>query len=196
MSILDRFFRFLLHALGLLFVAGIVHIASILLMPYVAPHDAFARLAPLGRIGQLVLLPQAEPGHQLAPFADPAVSQGLCLYDLDQGSLLVHGDLDPGGLVTLSFRSKSGNIYYAMTDRASQHGAIAIRVLTAAQRDDLEDDEDDQSDPDAVQELRLVAPERTGVVLISAFVPFPSARAQSIAQIKSIACSQEPLEQE
>lgn len=190
MNFFDRFLAVMLYILALLMVAGAVHIVAILLMPYVAPNDGFARLSGYGRPGELVLLPRAEPGHQLTPFADPAFAQGVCLFDLGDGSLFIHGDLQTGGLVTLSFRTRTGSIFYAMTDRASQHGSLAIRVLTGAQREKLQDE--DEQDP--LQELRLVSPEAAGYVLVSAFVPFPSARPESEAQIKSISCATEPVE--
>jgi uncharacterized membrane protein len=191
--LLDGALPALLYILGVVLAAGIVHILSILLMPEVASHDGFARLAPLGKVGQLILLPRPEPGHEIAPFADPALAQGLCLFDLDKGPLSVRGNLEAGGLVTLSFRTKSGRIFYAMTDKATQRGAVDIRVLTADQRDTLEG-EDDEQEP--LQDLRLVAPEKSGFVLISAFVPFASARADAEAQIKSLTCAVEPLASE
>jgi uncharacterized membrane protein len=194
MSAVDRILTAALYMLGIVFVAGFVHILAILLMPYLAPNDSFARLAPLGKIGELVLLPRAEPGQQMIPFADPAVAQGFCLFDLDKGSLYLHGNLAGGGLVTLSFRTRSGRIFYGMTDKATQHGTLDIWVLTIAQRTALEADED-EDEQGSLRELRIVAPEKTGFVLISAFVPFPSARAQSEAQIAALSCAVEPVEQ-
>jgi uncharacterized membrane protein len=190
---LDRFLTFLLYLFGAILVASFVHILSILLMPQIAPNNGFARLAPLGKLEQLVLLPRLAPGQQITPFADPAVAQGLCLFDLDKGVLALQGDLEADGLVTLSFRTRSGRIFYAMTDRATQHGVVDIRVVTAAQRDALEGEDEDE---EPRQELRLVSPEKTGYVLISAFVPFPSAWAASETKINSITCAQEPLPQE
>lgn len=190
MSIVDRLLTALLYGLGIVMIAGFVHIVAILLMPYVAPHDGFARLAPLGKIGELVLLPHVEPGHETTPYSDPAIAQGLCLFDLDKGPLFVHGNIAAGGLVTLSFRTRSGRIFYAMTDKATQRGNVDIRVVTAAQRETLESDDDEET---PLQELRVVAPEKIGFVLISAFVPFPSAWAQSTAQIGALTCSVEPL---
>lgn len=190
MNMIDRFLTLSLYALAVLLIAGMVHILSILLMPYVAPHDGFARVAPLAPPGELVLLPRTDPAHQVAPFADPAVAEGVCVYDLDKGPLALRGDLQPGGLVTLSFRTRSGRIFYSMTDKATQHGAVDIRVVTSAQREELEGNDDDQ---EPLQELRLVSPEKTGYVLIGAFVPFPSAWPESEAQIKAITCSAEPI---
>ncbi|MGP0061220.1 MAG: hypothetical protein ACLPID_18260 [Beijerinckiaceae bacterium] len=193
MSVLDRFLTLLLYLFGAILVASVVHILSILLMPQLAPRDSFSRLAPLGKPGQLALLPRPEPQRQITPFADPAVAQGLCLFDLDKGPLSIRGNIEAGGLVTLSFRTRSGRIFYAMTDRATQHGMVDIRVVTADQRETLEGEEEEQ---EPRQELRLVSPEKIGFVLISAFVPFPSAWAESEAQINSITCSLEPIAEE
>ncbi|MGO9005940.1 MAG: hypothetical protein ACLQIQ_01115 [Beijerinckiaceae bacterium] len=196
MSALDRFLTLLLNLFGVFMVACFVHILSILLMPQVAPHDGFARLAPLGKTGQLVLLPRPEPEHQVTPFADPAAAQGVCLFDLDKGPLSIRGNIEAGGLITLSFRTRRGRVFYSMTDRATQHGVVDVRVVTAAQRETLEDDEEEEEEEEPQHELRLVSPETIGFVLIRAFVPFPSAWAESEAQINSMTCAQEPLAEE
>ncbi len=192
MNFFARPFGLLLSLLGVVFVAAGVHLASILAMPEVAPHDAYARLAALAKPGQMTLLPQALPGHEITPFEDPALAQAVCLYDLSNGPLHVRADIEDPGLLTLSFRTRDGRIFYSMTDQAALHGNIEVRIMTQPQLEAVEEsDEDDENEP--LQELRLVAPDRKGFVLVNALAAFPSERAEAEARATSISCSTETL---
>jgi hypothetical protein len=56
---------------------------------------------------------------------------------------------------------------------------------------EAEDDEDDPS-----QDLRLVAPEPQGFVIVSALAGYQSDRADSEARLKSVACAVEQVAQD
>jgi uncharacterized membrane protein len=192
MILRDRFGGILLYALGVIFVGGAVHLVSILVMPEVAPHDAYARLSAFAKPGRMTLLPRALPGHEITPFEDPALAQAVCLYDLTSGPLDIHADLEDPGLLTLSFRTRSGGIFYSMTDQAALHGSIEVRIMTEPQLEAVEaSDEDDEDEP--LQELRLVAPDMKGFVLVNALAAFPSERAEAEARATSVSCSPETI---
>jgi len=193
MNLTDRFFSFLLYFAGIVLVAGVVHFASILAMPELAPHDSYARLSALAKPGQMVLLPTALPGHEITPFEDPALAQAVCLYDLSSGPLHLHAELEDPGLLTLSFRTRSGRVFYSMTDQAALHGTIEVRIMTAPQLEAVEENEDED---EPLQELRLVAPDMKGFVLVNALAAFPSERAEAEARATSISCSSETLARE
>lgn len=196
MSFGDRFFALLLYVTGAVFVAGLVHIVAILVMPQVAPRDAYTRLAALAKPGEMTLLPRTLPGHQLTPFADPAVAQAVCLYDLANGPLHLHADLPDNRLLTVSFRTRTGQVFYSMTDRASLHGTIDVRIMTQAQLDAEQDSEGDDDNDQPLKELRLVAPDAKGFVLVNALSTYPSERAGAEAEVKSVACAPETLAQD
>ena len=62
-------------ALGLV-LAGLIHIVAVLLLPMVAPRNAYARLIGLGPVNTVIQLPAAEPGRQVCPVVngpDPPV---------------------------------------------------------------------------------------------------------------------------
>lgn len=191
MNLSDRFFAFLLYLTGVVFVAGIVHLIAILAMPHVAPRDAYARLAALAKPGQMTLLPRPLPGHEITPFEDAAAAQAVCLFDLSNGPLRLHADLAKDRLVTLSFRTRTGRIFYALTDSAAVHGSLDVRVLTGAQLEDVEENEDVENQP--LQELRLVAPDLKGFVLVNALAAFPSQHSEAEAAVTSVSCSPETL---
>jgi uncharacterized membrane protein len=113
------------------------------------------------------------------------VVQGVCLYDLDRGPLQFSAEVPGGGLLTFSFRTRTGRVFYSMTDRAASHKKLDVIVLTAKQLESLEADDDGEELP---QELRLTAPQKKGFVLINVLVAFPSERANIEALVKSMTC--------
>jgi uncharacterized membrane protein len=188
----NRLLSLFLYGLAVAFVAGIVHLASVFAMPQVAPHDAFTRLSALAQPNRTVALPQPLPGHDLAPFQDPAMAQAVCIFDLTRGSVRLRAKLESDALVTLSFRSRTGRVFYAMTDRAATKGTIDIHLLTPPQLQAVQADDDEDNPP---QELRLVAPELKGFVLIDALVRYPSERPAAEARASSVSCAPEDVAQ-
>src|ERR1700682_2805084 len=165
MNQIDRLLAALLWLLGVLAIAGITHIVAIFALPGIAAKDTYARNSELAKPAQLTILPPTRPDKQFVPFADPAMVQFVCPFDLSQGGLRLHAAAEGDRLLTFSFRTSAGLVFYSMTDLAAQQGKIDVVVLTAAQLEivEAEDDEDDPS-----QDLRLVAPEPRGFVFVSA----------------------------
>jgi uncharacterized membrane protein len=176
----------------LLLVAGLTHILVILLLPGVATKDAYDLLAArYDHGGGLVLLAPSKPGDTLIPFRDPATVQGLCFYDLSKGPVRVRLKTDEGRLLTLSFRTPEGRVFYSMTDKAALNGAIDIRLLTDAQLKVVEDgDNEDQGLP---TELRLKSPGKKGLLVATALISRPSETRDAEERIKAIGCAPEPL---
>ncbi|MGH6850919.1 MAG: DUF1254 domain-containing protein [Methylocella sp.] len=193
MNYIDRLLAALLWLLGVLAVAGITHVAAIFTVPELAAKDTSARILELAKPGQLTLLPAAGANKQVMPFADPAMVQSVCLLDLSQGGLRIHADVESDRLLTFSFHTSAGQVFYSMTDLAAQQGKIDVVVLTAAQLDivEAEDDEDNPS-----QDLRLVAPEARGFVIVSALAAYPSERAAAEERVKSIVCAAKQVAQD
>ncbi len=193
MSRIDRLLAALLWLLAVLAVAGIVHIVAVFALPGIAAKDTFARVSELARPGQLTMLPPPRPEKQVIPFADPAMVQSVCPFDLSQGGLRLHADVEGGRLLTFSFRTSGGQVFYSMTDLAAQQGTIDVIVLTANQLEIVEA-EDDVDNPS--QDLRLVAPEPKGFVFVSALAGYQSDRANAEERVKSVVCTVEQFAQD
>lgn len=194
MSLVDRLLAALLWLLAALAIGGITHIVAIFAMPGAAPRDAYARLAEESKPALLTILAPPPPeGGLPIPFADPALVQAICPFDLAKGGLRLHADVEGDRLLALSFRTRAGRVFYAMTDLAAQQNKMDVVVLTPEQLDAVEasDEEDNPS-----QDLRLIAPETQGFVLVSAFAPFPSERPEALARLKSVSCKVEEIAQE
>ena len=174
-------------------VAGLTHLVAVLLLPDVATRDAYDLLAAhgYGRDGMSVL-PPARPGDTLIPFRDPAAVQGLCFFDLAKAPFRIRTKVEEGRLLTLSFRTRDGRIFYSMTDRAALRGSIDIRLVTPAQLETVADGDDE--DAGLPEELRLKAPATAGLIVATALIARPGGRADAEARIKAIECKPEPLD--
>ncbi len=150
-----------LTLLAIAMVAGIVHIASLLLVPLVAPDDAYARLSGFAPEGTPKALPRAaSPGDPL-PGRDPSVATAVCRYDLAAGPLRVSAALEAGQYAALSMHARSGVAFYGLDDRAGNEGRLDLVVMMADQREAAEA----RDAPDTpVRDVRVVAPERQGFV--------------------------------
>ncbi len=193
MNRIDRLLAAFLWLLGILAVAGITVIVAIFVLPEVAAKDTYARILALAKPGQTALLPPARPDTQFMPFADPAMVQSVCPFDLADGGLRLHADVEADRLLSLSFRTSAGQVFYSMTDLAAQQGKIDVVVLTPEQLEVVEAD-DDEDDPS--QDLRLIAPETMGYVIISSLAAYPGERAEAEERIKSVTCTVEQVAQE
>lgn len=189
MNRLDRVLAGVLWCLGVLFVAAAVHILAVFYLPKYEGKDPFSRLSAFAKTGELTVLPRAAPQAEWAPFSDPALAQGACLYDLSRKPMRLSGEVDADRMLTLSFRTPTGEIFYSMSDRAAQRGKIDVLVLTADQLETLE--ASDEGDEEAPQELRLVAPTTKGIVLINALAAFPSERLEAEQRVKAMSCAPE-----
>jgi uncharacterized membrane protein len=188
----DRLLELGPFVLVTLCVAGIVHIVSVLGLPDLAQKHAFARLSALAQKSGLTILPRAIPGQTLLPFEDPAVARGICLFDLSQGPLHIRVPIEDEKLLTLSFRTRDGRIFYSMTDRAAVSRKIEVMVLTPTQLENLEAKDEDDQPP---QELRLVAPKKQGFVLVNALAARAGEWAEAEARIRAVSCETEILAQ-
>ena len=176
--------------LGAAMIAALVHIAAILIIPLYATRDAFARLKPLGPINATVLLEQPGPRARLLPFRDPAVASAFCRFDLTRGPLRVRAPVDDSDFASLSFHSRRGGIFYAITDRAATHGALEALVVTEGQLRALQA-RDDEDTP--VQDLRVVSTAAEGFVMIRAFSEQPSLYPRAESEARALTCATEAL---
>lgn len=191
MTNFDRALAALLWLLGVVFLAGIVHVLAIFYRPGHAAKDPMARLSVLAKPAQMTLLPRPAPGASFSPFADPAVVQGFCTFDLARGPLHLHGEVEKDRLLSFSFRTPEGLAFYSLSDRAAQQGKLDILLLSAAQLEELETGEDTDDEGARAQELRLVSPTPTGFVLVGALAEFQSEALLAEQRVKAVSCETE-----
>lgn len=173
-----------------LVLAGLVHLTSTLAIPVVAERDGYARVEALGRPFATVALPPASPTSRAIPFADPAVASAVCLYDLSAGPVRALAPLRRAGFAALSFHSRRGVVFYALTDRAANKGRMEALIVTPEQLRTLiaRDDEDNPSD-----DLRIVSPSAKGFVMARVLSESPDLMPGAQAQAAAMTCATEPI---
>jgi len=190
MKISDRYLDYLPWAIATLLIAGVVHIVSVLLMPSVAPRDAYVRLAEAAKTAEttpsgVALLPATGPGAETLPFEDPSFAEGVCVFDLSKGLLRVRAPADGEDYLGISFHAMAGRIFHAMTDRSAIKGKIDIVVGDARQIEALEAEDDGET---PIQEIRLTAPTKRGFVLIRSFAKRGSDQERARQRLRSVSC--------
>ena len=170
-------------------VGALVHFIAILVIPIVATRDAYARLQDLGPVGVTIALARPSPTERRFPYADPALASAFCRFDLAAGPVRVKAPVGRAGFASLSFHTRRGAVFYALTDKAATHGLMEAVIVTPSQLRALaaHDDEDNPS-----QDLRIVSATNEGFVLMRAFSELPSLYAAAEAQAKSLSCASEP----
>ncbi len=169
--------------------AALVHLIVVLLVPVVAEHDIFARLKPLAQPNATTLLPRANPDQRLIPYADPAVAVAFCRFDLASGPVRISA---PAGraFASLSFHTRRGQSFYALTDRAATQGVIQAVLATP---EDIRALEAQENEEDPSHDLRVPAPDREGFVLFRVFSEEPSLYPAAEDQARQLTCKPEPL---
>jgi uncharacterized membrane protein len=161
--------RLLLWLLAGLVLGGIVHLASVLLLPRTATQDAYSRLAPITPVNAVAPLPVPSPDNAILPFMDPAFAVAVCRYDLANAPLKLTTPVGQA-YTSVSFYTRFGVAYYAINDRAAGRRVIELELMTAEQRSQLPDDEE----VTAADRLIVESPTQTGLVVLRALSPEPS----------------------
>ena len=167
--------RLLLWLLGGSLLGGIVHLATVLVLPSLATQDAYSRLAPITRVNAVTPIPAPSPDSAAMPFMDPAFATSVCRYDLSDGPLKFTVPVSPA-YTSVSFYTRAEVAYYAINDRAAGRRVIELELMTTEQRNDLPGDEEIT----AADRLIVESPTTTGLILIKALAPeaglLPAAR--------------------
>jgi uncharacterized membrane protein len=170
-------------------VALLVHLTSVLAMPWLAVADGYARLGALVKENEIVLLSAREIEANL-PYSDPAVAVAACRYVLDKGPVRVRVNTASAAM-SVTFLRKGVGPFQSYSDRAATQGVLEMVIATP---DQLRQMTALDADDEPVQEIRVVSIEETGLVLVRAVVPLPSRRAEIEALVASTTCEGESLE--
>lgn len=178
--------------LGAALTAGLVHIVAILIIPLYASNDAYARLSRVGLVNATISLPQTGDAAQLFPYRDPAVAEAFCRYDLRDGPLRVKAPIVRYEFSSISFHTRRGDIFYALTDRAATQNALEALVVTEKQLRALSARD---SEDEVTRDLRIVSATNEGFVLMRSFSQAPSLLSEAEERVNALKCETEPQPQ-
>jgi len=160
--------RWLLLLLGGALLGGIVHLATIIILPRTATQDAYSRLTPIAPINSVTELPEPTPEKAVMPLMDPAFASAICRYDLSQGPMKLTVPISLA-YTSVSFYTDRDIAYYAINDRSAGRRAIELDLMTADQHSEMPEDEDIT----AADRLIVESPTLTGLIAIHALAPNP-----------------------
>ena len=162
-----------LHVAALaLVIAGIVHIAVVLLVPQLAQRDAWAKLSAVTRSWRFSVLsrPIGADGRTaesaVVSGLDPRFAVAACRFDLREApaAIVAEGDVPFWSVAVFDRR---GEIVYSFNDRTAIDGRLDMIVLTPAQRARLR-----EAPPDGLDRSILVPTGITqGFVVVRAMAP-------------------------
>ena len=160
--------RWLLLFLGGALLGGIVHLATVIILPRTETRDAYSRLEPITPVNTVTPLPAPTPERATMPFMDPAFVTSICRYDLSQGPLKLTVPVSLA-YTSVSFYTRYDVAYYAINDRAAGRRVIELDLMTSDQRAELPEEED----VTAADRLIVESPTPTGLIAIRALAPEP-----------------------
>ena len=158
--------RTLLYVIGGLMLAGIIHIATVIMIPYFATADAYSSMRQFGRDGAFHVLPEARAGHEPLVDLDPQMLYGVCRFSLEDGPIQVTADL-PDTFWSVAVFDRRGRNAYSLNDRSAGRTEVDLVVITPVQMAQLRRNPPEELETAIVVEL----PIETGFVLLRVFVP-------------------------
>lgn len=175
--------RWLLPVVTGLVVGLATHLVAVLIMPYQAPADAWARIATLGPVNTIVLLPAPAADTELMPALDPAFALAACRFDLTRGPLKLRAPVT-ADYTSISFYTRQGLAFYGITDRAAGRNIIDVDLMTPRQKAQLPQNEEIT----AADRLIVESPSVTGIAVIRALVREAGARPAIEALLARASC--------
>ncbi len=160
--------RVLLWVLGAVLLGGIVHLATVLVLPRAANQDAYSRLTPLTKVNAVVPMPAPTADSSVMPFMDPAFTAAVCRYDLADGIIKLNVPLSQA-YTSVTFYTRNSIAYYAIDDRAAGRRAIELDLMTSDQHAQVPEEED----VTAADRLIIESPTTTGLIVLRALAPEP-----------------------
>ena len=176
--------RWALLIVGGVLLGGIVHLATVIILPRTATQDAYARLTPIAPVNTVVTLPAPTPEEAVMPFMDPAFASAVCRYDLSQGPLKLTVSVSPA-YTSVSFYTRYDVAYYAINDRAAGRRTIELDLMTTAQHEQVPEDEEIT----AADRLIVESPTLTGLIAIRALAPEPGLMRIAESTVAASKCS-------
>jgi uncharacterized membrane protein len=164
--------------------AGLIHIAAVLMLPVLAPRNAHARLAALGPANTMIELPPATPGRQVMPLMAPDVRYAFCRFDLANGPVRLRATV-ADELWMIALYTPEGENFYSVPGADMRRAEIDLVIVGA----DQTVEEAGVDAPESSDNVIVVnSPITEGIALIRAPLAGPSRANQVERALRSTAC--------
>jgi len=176
--------RTVFFVLGGLLLGGIIHIATVVMVPYFATDDASTLMRQFGRADVFHVLPPAEAGAEPLANLDPKMLYAVCRFSLNDGPVRITASL-PEDFWSVAIFDRRGRNVFSVNDRSAERSALDLAVLTPVQMAQL------RQDPPAALETAIVVelPLDSAFALIRVFVADASLLPGAKANLETADCS-------
>lgn len=173
--------------LGGLFLAGIIHVVSVLVLPVFATGNAWNRLARYGSYNHIHILPAATPFGEAIADMDPNLEYAICRFDLAEGPLRITADIPLGYWSVAIYDRYAGN-YYALNNRSAGVQTLTLWVADQEQVLAIIPEGADGLGEETQDMLLVKSPDRYGLAILRILVPEESFRTTAIAALENSSC--------
>jgi uncharacterized membrane protein len=157
---------------GVLLLAGSIHICTILLVPMFAKDDGWSRLVPYAGDSEFTEVPTADTnnGKGVAGL-DPLFVTAACRINLEQAPAGIAVD-ESDRFWSLALYDPDGTILFSLNDRTAVEGRLDMIVANPEQNAKL------RKSPTVELEMTIVTESRSDdlIALLRLFAPTPTAR--------------------
>jgi len=163
------------------FLAGIIHIAIILLIPFVGSRDAAKQILTSGQMLNFEAIGENEKLKLAAN--DPYFKTSVCRFDLTQDGVQITGQQIPDFWSASVFDDR-GRIVYSMNDRTAIKNRLQMVVVSPVQMADIR-----QAQPEEIETSIIVeTTANKGFVILRALVRDQSLQEQAKAFLDTAEC--------
>jgi uncharacterized membrane protein len=163
--------------------AGIVHIATLLLIPSVSSLDTWTRLSALGNPNEFHRIDHGGDTAASIRALDPTFESAACRFNLEEGPIEVLS----AGLVpfwSLSIYNRNGENVFSINDRTANQTDLSVTVATAPQIVELKKSLAPELETSIVAETEM----SEGFVVLRAFAENDGMRPTVIAFLDRASC--------
>ncbi|MCB1386547.1 MAG: DUF1254 domain-containing protein [Nitratireductor sp.] len=165
-----------------LVLAGIVHIAIVLLIPQYGTRGAWAFLS--GRTDLYAFSPlKAEETGSAISEVDPFFTYGICRFDLREAGLRMAGP-EVSSFWSASVFDESGAVVYSLNNRTAIDNKLDIMVISPLQGLEMREAQIDQLEAAVIIEASI----EKGFVIIRVFEPDSSWAEENERFLREIDC--------
>ncbi|MDZ4789685.1 MAG: hypothetical protein SGJ17_00500 [Hyphomicrobiales bacterium] len=143
--------------------SGVIHIATVLSLPYVAERDAWARLSAISSINQFYTLPSDADNAPL-PLMAPDVASAFCRFDLSQKNVLLRPYL-ADATWTLAIYTRYGENFYVITGAEARRKDLRLLLVP---RERLARETVTEKTEEGEDQIIVITPSDTGIALMHA----------------------------
>ena len=168
--------------------AGVVHIVSVLAVPYMAKTSAFRRIEDGMAVNEMRFVSPATPAQQAFAFMPPDTHYAFCRFDITDGPVVVSAELPERGW-SVTLYSDQGDGFYSVVAAEQKPTTVGFTIQPApepmygfipATRSV------------AVEASTVMSPYGKGLVVIRAPIRSPTYATRVDAALKKAACQHRP----